>query len=49
MVYYLEMMEPEESKALLISRVGLTNPKDKDLQDVESIVESLSHLPFAIN
>ena len=45
----LEMMEPEESKALLISRAGLINPKEKDLQDVVSIVEGLSHLPLAID
>lgn len=45
----LEMMEPEESKALLISRAGLKNPSAKDLQDVNTIVGELSHLPLAID
>lgn len=42
-------MEPEESKTLLISRAGLTCATDKDLQDVEYIVDELSHLPLAID
>ncbi|CAF9906722.1 MAG: hypothetical protein ALECFALPRED_002615 [Alectoria fallacina] len=45
----LEMMEPEESKALLISRAGLINPSAKDLQDINQIVDELSHLPLAID
>ena len=45
----LEMMEPEESKSLLISRAGLLNPSSKDLQDVDRIIEDLSHLPLAID
>ncbi|KAG8530313.1 uncharacterized protein KY384_004815 [Bacidia gigantensis] len=45
----LEMMEPEESKALLISRATLSNLSAKDLRDVDHIVEELSHLPLAID
>lgn len=45
----LEMMEPDESKALLISRAGLTSPTIKDLRDVDHITEELSHLPLAID
>lgn len=45
----LEMMEPEESKALLISRAGLTSPTVKDLRDVDHITEELSHLPLAVD
>ncbi len=45
----LEMMEHEESKTLLISRAGLMNPTDKDLEDVDTIVNELSHLPLAID
>ena len=45
----LEMMEPEESKALLIARAGLKDPSYKDLQDVNTIVDELSHLPLAID
>ena len=45
----LEMMEPEESRALLISRAGLISPTGKDLQDIEQITEKLSHLPLAVD
>lgn len=45
----LEMMEPEESKTLLLSRAGLVNPTEQTLQDVENVVEQLSHLPLAID
>ena len=45
----LEMMKPEESKALLLLRAGLATPSEKDLLDVARIVEDLSHLPLAID
>ncbi|KAL9637359.1 MAG: hypothetical protein Q9164_002242 [Protoblastenia rupestris] len=40
--------DPQESKSLLISRAGLINPNEKELRDVDIIVEALSHLPLAI-
>lgn len=46
---HLEMMEPEESKALLIKRAGLTYLTDMVIQEVDHIVEELSHLPLAID
>ena len=42
-------MEPEESKALLTSRAGLNDPSSKELLDVITIVEDLSHLLLAID
>ena len=45
----LEMMDPEESKALLLSRAGLINPTQQTLRDVEAVLEQLSHLPLAID
>ncbi|KAH0545468.1 hypothetical protein FGG08_000469 [Glutinoglossum americanum] len=45
----LEMMEPSESRDLLISRAGLTNPTEKDLLEIDEIIEKLSYLPLAID
>jgi len=45
----LEMMKPKEFKSLLISRAGLINSNEKELRDVNIIVEALSHLPLAID
>lgn len=46
---HLEKMDPEESKSLLVSRAGLTQPTEGTLRDVEAVLEQLSYLPLAID